>query len=150
MIARINHPGIIFPERVKMDKPPVWGMTTKDASRVLGTSPSGARQYLSRHDAKCVFVKKRCYWNYYEVSFLAASKPAVSDGLPNGWLTTKEASALLGVKRSRLYAMVRRGLLKEERRFRIRGKRGFRVVHGYSEGELGRLKLARENGKEIS
>lgn len=151
MTERINHPGIIFPDpprrKVKvsesMSEPPDWGMTTRDAARLLGISMSGVRAYLARHKVRCVSVKGVLYWNRHKVNSLANSRPDLVEGLPNWWVSTREAEVMLGVVRARLYYLVTHGRLTE-RKFRVRGRRGIREVGGYSIIELERLHHERQ------
>ncbi len=123
-------PGVVYPDEVLKVKPghcpkdglpyktpPKWGITTEQAGKLLGCSPSAARIMLRRK--KVIFQLVSCatsppvtYWKKSRVERIAAEKlPLVSEESIAHLLTTEEAAELLHVGRSTIQRALRNKIL---------------------------------------
>ncbi len=151
IVSLIEHPGLTYPKNIletrigpkspssTMDKDAKLGedgITTHDASLLLKTSMSGARQLLRRKGIPFVLIKSErgsmtCYWNKARFLQLFEHRPSICKSIPNGWLTSKDTCMYLGVNRSALYRLTIGGLLIE-RKAMLRTRRGVRTKSFYS------------------
>lgn len=149
----INNPKLSFPEHVKIRRKgtdpksgqPYTGtsgafMETSTIAARLRCSPSAARQYLHRHGVRFRVVRKNTgsltlYWRRSDVERLLASREPVCRRPPACYVDMKEAVSLLGVVRSYVYRLAKRGVLREYR-CRIKTGRGLRVRCFYHREDL--------------
>lgn len=152
-ISLINHPGIVFPKEVLQPRrgfrketgsayrnKPINGISTREASVLLGCSLSGARQYLRRKQVRFVLVKESegclsCYWDEKVVRALSCNKLQLVHSAPAGYYSTEEVLEILNVIRSTLYRLSKKGVLCEKK-VRIRSKRGTRIRSFYSKSSV--------------
>lgn len=123
----INNPKLSFPEHVKIRRRgtnPKSGQpyaeagsafveTSSIASR-LCCSASAARQYLHRHGARFRVVRKgtgslALYWRRADVDRILARREPVRRRVPPCYMDMAEAIDMLGVVRSYIYRLVKKG-----------------------------------------
>lgn len=154
----INNPKLSFPEYVKIRRKgtePKSGqpyasasgafMETSSIAARLRCSPSAARQYLHRHGVRFRVVRKSTgsltlCWRRLDVERLLAAREPVCRRAPLCYVNMEEAVRYLGVVRSYVYRLVKKGLLREYR-CRIKTVRGFRVRCFYHREDLEHIKL---------
>ena len=133
----INNPKLSFPEHVKI--------------RRRGTNPKSgqpyaeARQYLHRHGARFRVVRKgtgslALYWRRADVDRILARREPVRRRVPPCYMDMAEAIDMLGVVRSYIYRLVKKGLLREYR-CRMKTARGLRVRCFYHREDLEHIRL---------
>lgn len=154
----INNPKLSFPEHVKIRRRgtnPKSGQpyaeagsafveTSSIASR-LCCSASAARQYLHRHGARFRVVRKgtgslALYWRRADVDRILARREPVRRRVPPCYMDMAEAIDMLGVVRSYIYRLVKKGLLREYR-CRMKTARGLRVRCSYHREDLEHIRL---------
>lgn len=154
----INNPKLSFPEHVKIRRRgtnPKSGQpyaeagsafveTSSIASR-LCCSASAARQYLHRHGARFRVVRKgtgslALYWRRADVDRILARREPVRRRVLPCYMDMAEAIDMLGVVRSYIYRLVKKGLLREYR-CRMKTARGLRVRCFYHREDLEHIRL---------
>ncbi len=128
-IRLIAHPGVIYPQEILRSRPgmkrktgvayanaPAWGITTREAARLLKCSPTAARQRLHRRKILYHLVKRSdgppaIYWKAGQVEKLANELHPLLRRPPCKMLASDEAAKLLGMARSALYRYARKGTL---------------------------------------
>lgn len=154
----INNPRLSFPEHVKIRRKgtnPKSGqpyaqvggafVETSVIAERLGCSSSAARQYLHRHGARFRVVRKNTgslalYWRRQDVERLLSGREPVRRRTPACYADMAEAVSLLGVVRSYIYRLVKKGMLREYR-CRMKTARGFRVRCFYHREDLDHIRL---------
>ena len=129
----INNPKLSFPEHVKIRRKgtdPKSGqpyasasgafMETSSIAARLRCSPSAARQYLHRHGVRFRVVRKSTgsltlCWRRLDVERLLTAREPVCRRAPLHYVNMEEAVRYLGVVRSYVYRLVKKGLLREYR-----------------------------------
>lgn len=130
-VRLIEMEGVHYPERVLRARPgyerssgeayrevPPWGISTRQAARLLGCSDSAARDYLHRHRVKFRVVAEpgRPYCNYWErsaVQVLVKERGEIVKRNPARLMGMEEALGVLGVGRSTLQRYVQSGMLRQ-------------------------------------
>lgn len=97
---------------------PEWGMSTRQAARVLGCSDAAARSYLHRHRVPFRVVAepgRPCinYWRRNCVLALVKERGEIVKRCPARMMSAAQAMAVLGVGRSTLQRYVRGGMLRQ-------------------------------------
>lgn len=97
---------------------PQWGMSTRQAARVLGCSDAAARNYLHRHRVPFRVVAepgRPCtnYWRRSCVLALVKQRGEIVKRRPARMMNAAQAMAVLGVGRSTLQRYVRGGMLRQ-------------------------------------
>lgn len=128
-IRLISHPGVIYPREMLRSRPgmkrktgvayakaPAWGITTREAARLLMCSPTAARQRLHRRKILYHLVKRTdgppaIYWKFSQVEKLANELHPFLKKPPCKLLDSIEAARLLGLARSALYRYTKKGTL---------------------------------------
>lgn len=128
-IRLIAHPGVIYPQEMLRSRPgmkrktgvayanvPAWGITTREAARMLRCSPTAARQRLHRRKVHYHLVKRTdgppaIYWKLSQVEKLTNELHPLLNKPPRKLLDSVEAAKLLGMARSALYRYARKGIL---------------------------------------
>ena len=122
--------GVVYPERVlrvrpgymrgsgeAYREPPPWGISTRQAARLLGCSEAAARSCLHRHHVgfRVVAAGKGCcnYWRRSAVLALVKERGEIVKRKPERLMDAAEAMAVLGVGRSTLQRYVRCGMLRQ-------------------------------------
>lgn len=154
----INNPKLNFPAHVKMRRKgtdPRSGRPYDRASQAfvethalalrLGCSSSAVRQYLHRHGARFRVVRKNTgslalYWRRQDVEKILAKREPSCRCAPPCYVDMEEAVDMLGVVRSYVYRLVKKGLLREYR-CRMKTARGFRVRCFYHREDLEHIRL---------
>ena len=124
-------PGVVYPAEVLRARKgymrgsgaayrevPAWGMSTRQAARVLGCGETAARSYLHRHKVPYRVVAERgkpyCnYWRRSSVLALVRQRGAIVKRKPARMVDAAQAMAELGVGRSTLQRYVLRGMLRQ-------------------------------------
>lgn len=159
-IRLINMPGVKYPESVlqgrkgtdhKSGKPhtkaPDWGISTRDAAKMLGISTRSARVMLNRHKADFHLVSQqgRCaclYWDRRVVERMLAKRMPLVTSIPEKLCTAKEACYILLVARSSLTRYVKQKLLHEYR-VRHATRTGVRLQSYFLRAEVRKLAAKR-------
>lgn len=154
----INNPKLSFPVHVKVRRKgtdPKSGNPYSEVSRAfeetssiasrLRCSPSAVRQYLHRHGARFRVVRKSTgslalYWRRQDVEKILAAREPACHRIPACYADMTETVRRLGVVRSYVYRLVKKGLLREYR-CRMRTGRGFRVRCFYHREDLEHIRL---------
>lgn len=128
-IKLINLPGVIYPESILNISPgsdkrtgkayakaPSWGITTREAMRLLHCSAPAVRRKLGANKVKFHRVRRpdgppEIYWNRKQVENIASNSAPIVKTPPVKLLNTEDAIALLGLARSALYRYTRKGKL---------------------------------------
>ncbi len=128
-IKLINLPGVIYPDSVLNTSPgtdkrtgkayakaPSWGITTREAMRLLHCSAPAVRRKLNARKVKFHRVRRpdgppEIYWNRKQVEEIAKNSAPIVKTQPAKLLNTEDALALLGLARSALYRYTRKGRL---------------------------------------
>lgn len=135
-------PGVLYPKEVFLLEVPKGFVTCVEAAGLLACSPSAARQLLARRGVKRLLVAgsgRGC------AVYCRAAVCRVARGLPQlgpapaGLVSASCAVSLLGLARSALDRLEKRGLLHVVRR-RVRGRAGVRVRCFYDAAELAALR----------
>ncbi len=123
----INNPKLSFPEHVKIRRKgtdPKSGqpyasasgafMETSSIAARLRCSPSAARQYLHRHGVRFRVVRKSTgsltlCWRRLDVERLLTAREPVCRRAPLHYVNMEEAVRYLGVVRSYVYRLVKKG-----------------------------------------
>ncbi len=158
----ISHPGLVFPKHVvqlrKGFRPetgkaytqiPKGGITTREVANLMGCSLSGARQYLHRHKTRFALIRRKdgsleSFWDKKAVLGLLQSRNPTVLHAPRDYYSTSETISILGMARSALYRLSRKGLLVEKK-VRIRSTRGMRIKCYYLKSSV--IRTARKRGK---
>ncbi len=128
-VRLFNIPGVIYPEEMlkrhagvkkKDGKPfhsvPSWGITTKEAARILGCSPSAARVTLHKNKVHYRIVSseqsRRLYWRKSQVEKIRNDRLPEMREENHKLVNSQEAVKILGVARSSLQRYVQRGKLR--------------------------------------
>lgn len=140
----ISNPKLSFPEHVKIRRRgtnPRSGQPYTEAGSAfvetsavaarLCCSASAARQYLHRHGVRFRVVRKgtgplALYWRRLDVERVLAGREPVRRRVPPCYMDMAGAVSMLGVVRSYVYRLVKKGLLREYR-CRMKTARGLRV-----------------------
>lgn len=156
-IKLIDMPGVIYPPEVLIGKRgwerrpgrvyrevPDWGITSKEAARLLGCTASAVRSTLSRHGVKCRKVQDadnilRLYWRKDQVEELAKKRAPVVDAKPRKLITVQETLQLLNVSRSTLHRYSRKGMLTEVKVRYSTPTRGLRLKCYFIRAEVMKL-----------
>lgn len=123
-------PGVIYPDEVLKVKPghnpkdgqpysspPVWGITTEEAAKILVCSSSAARIMLRRkkvlyHLVRCPSSPPVTYWKRDRVEKIAQAKlPLVDASKIAKLLSTQQAAEYLSVGRSTVQRAMKAGVL---------------------------------------
>ena len=130
-VRLIEMEGVAYPERVLRARPgyerrsgeayreaPAWGISTREAARLLGCSEAAAREYLHRHRVRFRVVAEQgrpcCnYWQRSAVQALVKARGEIVLREPERLMGMEEALAVLGVGRSTLQRYVRSGMLRQ-------------------------------------
>lgn len=149
----IEHPGVVYPKEVlrtrpgmerktgtPYDKIPRWGVSTREAARILMCSPTAARQRL--HRCKVLFhrVKRNdgppaLFWKLTQVEKLAGKTYPLVARRPPKMLDAAEAAEILGMARSALYRYAKRGTLHVTT-LRVASPKGARLRCYYRRNEI--------------
>lgn len=97
---------------------PPWGMSTQQASRLLGNGVAAARRLLHRHKVPFRVVAVpgspcACYWKRQEVMRLARQRGLILVRQPAKMVDTEQAMQMLGVGRTTLGRYVQAGRLRQ-------------------------------------
>ena len=108
-------------------------------------SASAARQYLHRHGVRFRVVRKgtgplALYWRRLDVERVLAGREPVRRRVPPCYMDMAGAVSMLGVVRSYVYRLVKKGLLREYR-CRMKTARGLRVRCFYHREDLEHVRL---------
>ncbi len=158
----IHNPKLVFPEHIKSrlvrdiaeqeDESADAYMETHDIARMMGCSTSAARQYLHRHKVHyCVCgvkgVGKCNLWLRDDVARVLSRREPGCEHKPDEYMEMKDAQRLLGVVRSYIYKLARKGLVRQYK-CRMKTRRGERVRCLYHRADLEhvRLHLCRKGG----
>lgn len=152
----INHPGLVFPKHViqvrsgfctktgrAYTREPQDGINTRQVANLLSCSMSGARQYLHRKKVKFVLIRREngaleCFWDKKAVMRIMGKRTPVVGRIPKSYLTTQEAMEALGMARSALYRLAKKGDIIE-RKIRVRTPKGVRIRCYYHEGSIKKI-----------
>ena len=163
-IKLIDMPGVKYPEsvllgrkgtRAQNGKPhaeaPKWGISTRDAARMLGVSVRSARTMLNRQKAKYRLVTQsgRCacmYWDRRVVERMLAKRMPLVRKVPEKLCTAKEACYILLVARSSLSRYVKSGLLTEYK-LRLVTESGVRALSYFMRAEVRKLAARRNSAR---
>ena len=126
-----NHPDVVYPARVlharkgymrssgeAYREAPEWGISTRQAARMLGCSESAARSYLHRHKVPFRAVAgqgRPCvnYWRRSCVLALVKQRGEIVKRRPARMMDAAQAMRELGVGRSTLQRYVLGGMLRQ-------------------------------------
>lgn len=169
-VRLIEMDGVNYPERMLRARPgyerksgeayrevPAWGISTRQAARLLGCSDAAARDYLHRHRVRfrVVAVPGRPYCNYWErtaVQALVKERGQIVKREPERLMGMEEALAVLGVGRSTLQRYVQSGMLRQVK-LRLLTGRGLRERAYFLPGRVralaGRLRALRQRAAEL-
>ena len=154
----ISNPKLSFPEHVKIRRRgtnPRSGQPYTEAGSAfvetsavaarLCCSASAARQYLHRHGVRFRVVRKgtgplALYWRRLDVERVLAGREPVRRRVPPCYMDMAGAVRMLGVVRSYVYRLVKKGLLREYR-CRMKTARGLRVRCFYHREDLEHVRL---------
>ncbi len=149
-------PGVIYPQEVLRVKPgmnrkngkpytepPPWGISTREASVILGCTPAAARLSLHKHHVTYRLVSQpghpmSLYWKKDQVLKLAQSRLPLIRQQPPKLITSAEALHILGVGRSSLHRYAMRGRLHVTQ-VRFMSSRGARRRTYFQRAEVVRL-----------
>ena len=152
-VKLIDLPGVIYPESILATAPgidkrtgkayakaPSWGITTREAMRLLHCSAPAVRRKLSARKVKFHKVRRpdgppEIYWNRKQVEDIAKKSAPIVKTHPAKLLNTEEALALLGLARSALYRYTHSGRLQVTI-VRIMTHRGLRNRCFYRRSEI--------------
>ena len=103
------------------------------------------RQYLHRHGVRFRVVRKgtgplALYWRRLDVERVLAGREPVRRRVPPCYMDMAGAVSMLGVVRSYVYRLVKKGLLREYR-CRMKTARGLRVRCFYHREDLEHVRL---------
>ncbi len=158
----IRNPKLVFPEHIKNrrtrdfpklnDKLLEVYMRTYDAARMMGCSASAARQYLHRHKVNyCVCIAKgvgKCnLWLRTDVARVLKRREPGCKRKPPAYMEMKDAQSFLGVARSYIYKLTRKGLVRQYK-CRMKTPKGERVRCLYHRADLEHVQhhLRRKDG----
>ena len=152
-----NIPGVVYPKEMLITKagfnhkdgkpytdPPLhWGITTNEAARLLGSTPSAARSWLHRHKIPFRIVCEegqvmRLFWRKQSVLKHANMRLPVLSQRSEELVDSAETLRILGVGRSTLYRYEQRGQLNVVK-VRISTSRGMRTCSFYKRAEVEHL-----------
>lgn len=159
-IRLYDHPGIRYPKELFVVRRGMnrrngrpftdnndWGVTSREAGRMMGCTAAAARVWLRRRRVPYRFVKSpgcvtTLYWSKARVAALVDSRlPITSRSATSSLITTAEALRILGVSRSSLYRYQIRGLLRAKY-VRSLSSRGLRKCIHYYRSEVESLAAA--------
>lgn len=171
-VRLIDMPGVVYPREViagrkgwdrrsgrPYTKVPEWGISSREAARLMGCTLASARATLSRHKVRRRKVQgddkvMRLYWKKEQVMALVESRAPLADKRPPKLITVPEALAILKVARSSLYRYVQRGRLREVKMRFSSPQRGARVKSLFVRAEVRKLavylRALREKEREIN
>lgn len=129
-------------------KPPDWGISTQEASKMLGITLRATRALLNRHKSEhhLVAQKGRCacmYWERRVVDGILAKRMPMVTSIPDKLCNANEACFILLIGRSSLTRYVQKGLLREYR-LRHVTKTGVRLLSFFLRADVRKL-AARRN-----
>lgn len=154
-------PGVIYPEAVlngrkgvdhrsgkPHEQPPEWGISTQEASEMLGISKRATRALLNRHKSECCLVSRsgRCaclYWERKVVERVLARRMPMVCKEPEKLCSADEACFILLVARSTLSRYVKQGLLREYR-VRHASANGVRILSRFLRSDVRQLAARRK------
>ncbi len=157
-VRLIDMPGVVYPPemlrvRPGCDKasgkpatePPVWGISSRVAAKMLRCSESAARIALHKNNVRYREVrepgKNTClYWDKQRVEKLASARLPIAEEQPEKMVDSETAAKLLGVGRSSLYRYSNRKWLHPVR-MRLKTEAGLRIHVYYRKAEVIKLKL---------
>lgn len=133
-------------------RPPDWGISTREASELLGITVRATRALLTRHKSDCQLVARpgRCacmYWERKLVDRILAKRMPMVSKVPEKLCSAHEACYILLIGRSSLSRYVKRGLLQEYR-FRLATATGVRLLSYYLRSDVRKL-AARRNAARM-
>lgn len=149
-------PGVIYPKEILQaakgreqssgkpyTKPPAWGVTTREAAKLLSCTPAAARMAMQRRKVRYRMVKEpgnvpRLYWNRKEIERMAEARLPIVTRIPAKTLTAEQACALLHICRSSLHRYARKGRIRE-RSVRLMTKDGTRKMCLYIKADVKKL-----------
>ena len=143
----ISNPKLSFPEHVKIRRRgtnPRSGQPYTEAGSAF-VETSAARQYLHRHGVRFRVVRKgtgplALYWRRLDVERVLDGREPVRRRVPPCYMDMAGAVSMLGVVRSYVYRLVKKGLLREYR-CRMKTARGLRVRCFYHREDLEHVRL---------
>lgn len=153
----INNPNLSFPLHVKVRRKgtdpksgqPYSGVTkafveTASVASRLRCSASATRQYLYRHGVRFRVIRKStgslCIcWHQKDVDKVLSNREPICQRIPEGFVSMADAIRILGVVRSYVFRLAKKGLLKEYR-CRMKTARGFRIRCFYHLADLDHVK----------
>lgn len=149
-------PGVIYPKEVLQaargteqtsGKPyttvPAWGITTREAARLLSCTPAAARMAMQRRKVRYRLVMEpgnvpRLYWNRKQIERMAEARLPIVTRLPAKMVTAEQALAILHVCRSSLHRYARKERIREYR-VRLMTPGGTRKVCYYLKADVKKL-----------
>lgn len=155
-VRLFNIPGVIYPKEVLVTKEgfdrksgrpyklvPGWGLTSREAATMLGSTPPAARAWLHRRKVPFRIVSEagkvmRLYWRKDRVEALAGSRNPVLRQRPDSYITTLEARRILCVGRSSLHRYQKNGKLTVTK-VRIPSNKGLRLCSYFDRSEVEKL-----------
>lgn len=164
-VRLIDMPGVKYPDSMlKVAKgadarsgkpharPPEWGISTREASELLGITVRATRALLTRHQSDCQLVaqpgRSACmYWDRRLVNQMLAKRMPMVSKVPDRLCSANEACYILLIGRSSLSRYVKRGLLNEYR-LRHATATGVRLLSYYLRADVRKL-AARRNAARI-
>lgn len=166
-VRLFNIPGVIYPKEILTTKPgfnrkdgrpyryvPGWGLTSREAAAILGSTPSASRTWLHRRKVPFRIVGEegqslRMYWRKDRVLALARERRPIAQKCPESLISTEEACSILSVGRSTLMRYEQKGRLRV-RRMRAPSNKGLRLHSFYERTEVEQLAkhLATTRAKE--
>lgn len=144
-----NIPGVVYPaaviqsaaegktaKRPQKTIPQGYISTAEAAEMLEQRTHSAARNYMHHHGIPCRFVQlaaapaTSCYWKRAAVEKLAASKPPLFKEIPEGFINSEHARAMLRASRASLFRYVEGGFLSMMK-VRLQEDRKTRIVSLY-------------------
>lgn len=166
-IRLFDLPGVVYPKEMLVVKPgfnrkdgrpypyvPGWGLTSREAAALLGSTPSATRTWLHRRKVPYRIVgvegqSLRMYWRKDRVLALARERNPIARQCPDTLILTDEARSILNVGRSTLMRYEQKGRLRVVR-MRAPSNKGLRLHSFYERAEVEQLAkhLATTRAKE--
>lgn len=153
-------PGVTYPDKmlsnssqhVNVDQggAPVWGITTREAAKILNCSESSARIFLRDKEVRCSRLENSyglviVYWDREQVHALASARIPYVKTAPRRLMSSAEAMAYLNIStRYALRSYAKAGLLREVQ-LRMRSRTGIRTYRFYPRAQVYRLARARQS-----